>query len=121
MFGIPLWQRVFIGLALGLLLGALLPAAAPPIAWVGDVFVRLIRMLVVPVVFFSIAGGVAALADPARLGSLGGRALLLFFVTTLLAVAIGMAVAVAIEPGHGLSSGSPRRRSWARAARSASS
>ena len=68
-------------------------------------FVRLIRMLVVPVVFFSIAGGVAALADPARLGSLGGRALLLFFVTTLLAVAIGMAVAVAIEPGHGLSFG----------------
>lgn len=100
-FAIPLWQRVIGGLALGVLIGLAAPAAAPPIAFIGDVFVRLIRMLVVPIVFVTIASGVTALGDPKRLGSVGGRTILLFAFTTFLAVSLGMAIALLIQPGAG--------------------
>ncbi|MCI4591788.1 dicarboxylate/amino acid:cation symporter [Sphingobium sp. BYY-5] len=104
-FAIPLWQRVVGGLIAGVLLGLFWPAAAPWIAFVGEVFVRLIRMLVVPIVFVSIASGVTALADPRRLGSVGGRTVLLFAITTACAVSVGMALGLLIEPGTGAALG----------------
>lgn len=96
-----LWKRVLIALLLGALLGMFLPSMAPRIAFLGEVFVRLIRMLVVPVVFFTIASGVASLGDPKRLGSVGVRTIGLFGFTTFVAVALGMLVAVTFEPGVG--------------------
>lgn len=104
-FAAPLWQRVLGGLIVGVALGLLWPAATPWIAWVGEIFVRLIRMLVVPIVFVSIASGVTALADPRRLGSVGGRTVLLFAATTACAVSIGMALGLLIEPGGGAALG----------------
>jgi Na+/H+-dicarboxylate symporter len=104
-FLIPLWQRVVGGLLVGVLLGLFWPAAAPWIAFVGEVFVRLIRMLVVPIVFVSIASGVTALADPRRLGSVGGRTVMLFAATTACAVSIGMALGLLIGPGTGAALG----------------
>ncbi len=100
-FRITLWKRVLAGLVLGVALGLLWPTAAPPIAFLGDIFVRLIRMLVVPIVLVTIAAGITSLADPKRLGSLGGRTILLFMATTAIAVAVGMLVAVVIQPGAG--------------------
>lgn len=100
-FAIPLWQRVLAGLALGVALGLLWPAAAPAVAIVGELFVRLIRMLVAPIVLVTIAAGIAALADPKRLGPLGLRTLGLFGATTLVAVAIGMAIGALVRPGEG--------------------
>jgi Na+/H+-dicarboxylate symporter len=104
-FAIPLWRRVVGGLVVGVLLGLFWPAAAPWIAFVGEVFVRLIRMLVVPIVFVSIASGVTALADPRRLGSVGGRTVMLFAATTACAVSIGMALGLLIGPGTGAALG----------------
>ncbi|WP_235219145.1 dicarboxylate/amino acid:cation symporter [Sphingobium sp. C100] len=104
-FAIPLWRRVVGGLLVGVLLGLFWPAAAPWIAFVGEVFVRLIRMLVVPIVFVSIASGVTALADPRRLGSVGGRTVMLFAATTACAVSIGMALGLLIGPGTGAALG----------------
>src|SRR5690606_23778913 len=74
---------------------------ATSISWVGDVFVRLIRMLVVPLVFLTIASGVAALADPKRLGSIGVKTLAMYVFTTALAVSVGLTVATLIGPGVG--------------------
>ncbi|MEA3540728.1 MAG: dicarboxylate/amino acid:cation symporter [Pseudomonadota bacterium] len=104
-FAIPLWRRVVGGLVIGVLLGLFWPAAAPGIAFIGELFVRLIRMLVVPIVFVSIASGVTALADPRRLGSVGGRTVLLFAATTACAVSIGMALGLLVEPGTGAALG----------------
>ena len=56
-FAVPLWKRVVAGLVLGALLGALSPDGAAAIKLVGDLFVRLIKMLVVPVVLVTIAAG----------------------------------------------------------------
>ena len=104
-FAIPLWLRVLGGLLAGVLTGLFWPAAIPWIGFVGELFVRLIRMLVVPIVFVSIASGVTALADPRRLGSVGGRTVLLFAFTTACAVSIGMALGLLIGPGTGAALG----------------
>jgi Na+/H+-dicarboxylate symporter len=104
-FALPLWQRVIGGLIIGVLLGLFWPAATPWIAFIGDLFVRLIRMLVVPIVFVSIASGVTALADPRKLGSVGGRTVMLFAATTACAVSIGMIVGLIVQPGVGAALG----------------
>lgn len=101
-FAIPLWQRVLGGLAIGVAIGLLWPDAAPAIKIVGDIFVRLIKMLVVPVVLITIAAGIAGLGDPRRLGPIGGRTIGLFALTTLLAVSIGMATGLLFRPGAGI-------------------
>ncbi len=100
-FATPLWRRVLGGLALGLVFALVWPAATPKVAFLGDLFVRAIRMLVAPIVLVTIASGITALADPRRLGSLGGRTIGLFAATTFVAVSIGMAVATLVRPGVG--------------------
>ena len=101
-FAIPLWQRVAGGLVIGVVLGALWPEGAASIRLVGELFVRLIKMLVVPVVLVTIAAGIASLGDPRRLGSIGGRTVGWFALTTLIAVSIGMAMGLLIRPGDGV-------------------
>ena len=98
---VPLWQRVLGALAIGVVLGLVWPAATGAIAIVGELFVRLIRMLVVPIVFISIASGVTALADPRKLGSVGARTVGMFAATTFFAVSIGIIVGLLLEPGKG--------------------
>lgn len=105
-FAVPLWQRVLGAMVIGVALGLLWPAAASAIAIVGELFVRLIRMLVVPIVFISIASGVTALADPRKLGSVGARTVGLFAFTTFCAVSIGIVVGLLLEPGQGAALGS---------------
>ncbi|HVF95431.1 MAG TPA: dicarboxylate/amino acid:cation symporter [Sphingomonas sp.] len=99
-FAIPLWQRVLGGLALGLIFALVWPEATPQVAFLGDLFVRAIRMLVAPIVLVTIAAGITAL-DPRRLGGLGGRTVGLFAATTFVAVAVGMLVATIVRPGVG--------------------
>lgn len=104
-FDIALWKRVVLGMVLGLLLALIWPAAAPKVAILGELFVRLIRMLVVPIVFISIASGITALGDTRKLGSVGLRTVGLFALTTAAAVAIGMTIGILLEPGTGANVG----------------
>jgi Na+/H+-dicarboxylate symporter len=104
-FAVPLWQRVLGAMVVGVLLGLLWPAATGVIAFIGELFVRVIRMLVVPIVFISIASGVTALADPRKLGSVGARTVGMFAATTFCAVSIGMIVGLLLEPGQGAALG----------------
>ncbi|VXC68422.1 dicarboxylate/amino acid:cation symporter [Sphingomonas sp. AX6] len=101
-FAIPLWKRVVGALVLGILLGALAPAWAPAVQILGDIFVRLIKMLVVPVALVTIAAGIATIGDPRRLGPIGGRTVALFAMTTLIAVTVGMTLGLLIRPGEGI-------------------
>jgi Na+/H+-dicarboxylate symporter len=100
-FGIALWKRILVALVLGAVAGLAWGEGATSIAWIGELFVRLIRMLVVPLVFLTIASGVAALADPKRLGSIGVKTLAMYVFTTALAVGVGLTVATLIGPGIG--------------------
>jgi Na+/H+-dicarboxylate symporter len=100
-FAIPLWQRVVGALILGVIFALVWPAGAPYVQFLGDLFVRAIRMLVAPIVLVTIAAGITSLADPKKLGSLGARTIGLFAATTAIAVSVGMLVATAIRPGAG--------------------
>ncbi len=102
-FGVALWKRILGALVLGAIAGVAWGPGATSIAWIGELFVRLIRMLVVPLVFLTIAAGVAALADPKRLGSIGVKTLAMYVFTTTLAVTTGLIVATLIGPGIGAS------------------
>ncbi len=101
-FAIPLWKRVVGALLLGIAIGLLWPQGAAAIRIIGDLFVRLIKMLVVPVVLITIAAGIASLGDPRRLGGIGGRTVALFGFTTLVAVSIGMGLGLLLQPGDGI-------------------
>lgn len=103
--GIPLWKRVLVALVLGVVFALVWPAATPRVEIMGDLFVRAIRMLVAPIVLITIAAGITALADPRRLGSVGGRTVGLFAVTTAIAVGVGMLVATLLQPGVGAALG----------------
>ena len=104
-FAIALWKRVLAALALGLVFVLVWPSATPAVAFMGDLFVRAIRMLVAPIVLVTIASGIATLGDPKRLGGLGGRAIGLFSLTTFIAVSVGMIVAALLHPGVGVALG----------------
>lgn len=101
-FEIPLWQRVIGALILGIIVGRLWGPDAESIKIIGDVFVASIRMLVVPLIFFSLVSGVAAIGDLRKLGNVGGRALLLFIVTGQIAVWLGLALGTFVGPGLGV-------------------
>lgn len=100
--GIALWKRIFAALLLGVGAGLLFGEAMTALAWMGELFLRLIRMLVVPLVLSVVVSGLAGLGDPRRLGSIGIRTLLLYLFTTAMAVGIGVAVAMLIQPGEGV-------------------
>ncbi len=73
--------------------------------WIGRLFLALIKMVVVPLVFFSLVVGVASLGDLRALGRLGGRTLVYFMGTTVASLIIGVTLANLIEPGRLLSEG----------------
>lgn len=109
-FKIDLWKRVMLGLSLGLLVGAGLRygigtetavAASGCFKPFGDAFINLIKMLVVPLIFTTLISGVLAMGDPSRLGSLGGRAIAIYMITTLIAVSIGLIIGTILQPGAG--------------------
>ncbi|WP_417457410.1 dicarboxylate/amino acid:cation symporter [Kordiimonas sp.] len=101
-FKITLWKRIMGMLVLGIAFGALLPDAALSIEWIGALFIRLIRMIVVPLVFITLVSGVVAMGDPKRLGSLGVKTLVMYMGTTLVAITIGLVIAAIIQPGAGV-------------------
>ena len=98
---IPLWKRVLGGLILGLVFALIWPSGTPAVAFVGDLFVRAIRMLVAPIVLVTIAAGITSLGDPKRLGGIGVRTIAMFAFTTAIAVSVGMAIAALVRPGVG--------------------
>ncbi|WP_416832961.1 MAG: dicarboxylate/amino acid:cation symporter [Erythrobacter sp.] len=105
-FAIPLWQRVIAALILGIIVGYVWGPGAESIKIVGDIFIAFIKMLVVPLIFFSLVAGVASIGDLSKLGSVGWRAMLLFVVTGQMAVWLGLAIGTFFTPGLGLDTSS---------------
>lgn len=108
-----LHSKIALGLVAGALVGGAANAAFPDAPWlgwvsanvaypVGQVFLRLLLMTVVPIVFTSIALGVAGIGDLRTLGRLGGRTLGYFLASTLLAAVIGLTLVNVVRPGDGL-------------------
>ncbi len=73
-----------------------------PFAFVGDLFLRLLKLIVLPLIFVSVVSGIQAIGDATQLGRVGWRTIAYYMVTTLVAVTIGMVVVNVIQPGVGL-------------------
>ncbi|WLR52848.1 dicarboxylate/amino acid:cation symporter [Bacillus tianshenii] len=100
--------KIIIGLVLGAITGIVLNLASPDLfdgldkyllGPVGTIFLNLIKMLVVPIVFFSITLGTAGLGDPKKLGRIGLKTITFFLITTAIAITIAMSLAYVVEPG----------------------
>lgn len=68
----------------------------------GQIFIASLKMLVVPLVFVSLVSGTCSLSDPKKLGSLGGKSIGLYLITTGVAIAVAMTLAILISPGDGV-------------------
>jgi Na+/H+-dicarboxylate symporter len=100
--GWPLWAQVLIGLGLGGLAGLVFGELAATAKPIGDAFIKLIRMLIIPLILTTLASGMIALGDPKRLGSLGARTIALYLGTTSVAVFVGIFFAIIFQPGVGV-------------------
>lgn len=97
------WQMM-IGLALGIIVGAIVDSAFAQ-TWLkplGDLFIRLIRLVVVPLVLATIIAGAAGISDTSKLGRVAVKVLVVYGVTTAIAVAMGLFFAGLVQPGLGL-------------------
>ena len=119
-FGITLWKRVLGALVLGILFGLLIQYTLKDeaVGWLatyvqpfGDIFIALIRMMIVPLIFTTLVAGVIAMREPAKLGSLGLKTVGLYLVTTFFANVIGLVYGTIFRPGanaaEALSSATP--------------
>lgn len=96
-----LTAKVFIGFAIGVLLGVIFQEKILVIQFIGDLFLRLVKMIVIPLIFFSIVGGIASMSDVTKLKKIGTKTLLYYCMTTILATAIGLLVVNVVQPGKG--------------------
>ena len=95
------WQ-IFIAMGLGVLAGRVGgPDFVPYVAWLGEVFVKLLKMIIVPLVLTSIVTGVAAVGGGAGLGRLFGKTLGFYALSSLLAILVGLLLVNVIKPGVG--------------------
>ena len=115
-FEIKLWKRVFLGLALGIAFGLAVTQIMGPVEGealllkvkvVGDIFIRLIRMIIVPLIFFTLTAGIYAMGDARKLGTIGVKAFTLYVVTTFFANLIGLGIGTILQPGKGVQLGNP--------------
>lgn len=97
------WQMM-VGLVLGIIVGAMVDSsfAQTYLQPLGTLFIRLIRMVVVPLVLATIIAGAAGISDTAKLGRVAVKVLLVYAITTAIAMAIGLVFANFIQPGIGL-------------------
>lgn len=97
--------QIVIGLLLGILVGALFygnPAVETYLQPIGDVFIRLIKMIVVPIVIATLIVGVAGVGDVKKLGKIGGKTILYFEIVTTIAIIVGLLAANLFQPGVGV-------------------
>lgn len=114
MKNISLSNWILIGMLLGLVTGLILNFFVPDsflkniilidnVFYLGgSLFIKLMRMLVVPLVFCSIVVGAAAISDIRKIGTIGGRTIGIYLITTALAVTIALLIGILIKPGAGL-------------------
>ena len=103
---IPLYLKIIIGLVLGIvwaLVSSSMGWSSFTINWIapfGTIFINLLKLIAVPLVLFSIINGVAGIGDPSSLGRMGGKTLVAYLATTLLAVTVGLVLVNIVKPGE---------------------
>ena len=97
-----LYVQVLIGLLLGIAVGHFFPDFGASLKVLGDLFVRVVKMMIAPIVFCTIVTGITSLTDSKKIGRTLGKSLGLFYVLTALSLLIGLASVLLIKPGQGM-------------------
>ena len=103
------WQ-ILIALVLGIIVGAVLHNQTESKDWLidnflnpaGNIFIRLIKMIVVPIVISTLIVGIAGVGDAKKLGRIGLKTIIYFEVVTTVAIVVGITLANVFQPGHGI-------------------
>ncbi|MCP3427069.1 cation:dicarboxylase symporter family transporter [Rothia sp. AR01] len=95
--------HLLIAVALGVVVGHFFPQTSDALKYLGDGFIRLIKMIIAPLVFMVVVTGIAKIGDMRTVGRIGLKTLGYFVVASTAAVAFGMLVGNLVRPGHGLS------------------
>ena len=98
------WQ-ILIALVLAVLFGYLAPDATKYTSWMGDIFLRALKMVIIPLILSSIISGVTSMGEGSNLGRLGLKTLLYYLSTSTLAILTGLFIVNLVKPGIGVELG----------------
>jgi aerobic C4-dicarboxylate transport protein len=96
-----LTARVILGIILGIIVGFLFPEFGSQLKVLADGFIKLIKMVIAPIIFFTVVIGIGNMGDLKKVGRIGGKALIYFEIVTTFALAIGIIVVNLVKPGAG--------------------
>ncbi len=97
-----LYVQVLAAIIAGILLGHFYPEIGAQLKPLGDAFIKLVKMIIAPVIFLTVATGIAGLSDMKKVGRVAGKAMLYFFTFSTLALIVGLVVANVVQPGAGM-------------------
>ena len=98
----PIWKKIIIGMVLGIIAGILLSGQDSLLSYLkpfGDIFIKLLKVMAIPLIFCSIVSGITSLSDPSTVGRLGAKAVAFYLTTTFFAIVSGLSFALLLEPG----------------------
>jgi aerobic C4-dicarboxylate transport protein len=97
-----LYVQVLIGIILGIVVGLLFPAFFQTGKIISDVFISLIKMVIAPIIFFTVVLGITGAGNMKKVGRVGGKGILYFEIVSTIALLIGLVVGTFIKPGKGV-------------------
>ena len=97
-----LYLQVLVAIALGAVIGHVWPDTAKALKPLGDGFIKLVKMVIAPVIFLTLSGGIAGLGQLGAVGRIAGKALGYFVAVSTLALVVGVVVANVLQPGAGM-------------------
>lgn len=95
------WQ-IFFAMLLGLASGVLWPEGTAALGFLGDIFLKLLKLIIIPLITFSLAAGVASIGNLRGVGRVGAKTILYYLLTTASAITIGLVLVNLIQPGKGV-------------------
>ena len=97
-----LWQQVFIGLILGIIAGMILGHEAVVLKVFGTIFINLVKMVIVPLIFFAVLSGITSMEGDGNFTRIGLKGFFSYLLTAVFAVVIGLTAGILFEPGKGV-------------------
>ncbi len=102
----PLYRQLYVqvltAILAGILLGHFYPGVGESLKPLGDAFIKLVKMIIAPVIFLTVATGIAGMADLKKVGRVAGKSMIYFLTFSTLALVVGLVVANVIHPGTGM-------------------
>ncbi|TCL38842.1 Na+/H+-dicarboxylate symporter [Anaerospora hongkongensis] len=94
-------NKIFLAMILGSVVGMVAGPVAVQLKWIGDIWLNMLKMIIVPIVIFTVVQGITSMESPKALGRMAFRVTSYYIITTALAVLVGVGVAKFMQPGLG--------------------